>query len=553
MNTDNNILPRTNVPPPLPRSVIEKNKPEEKIDSKERENRGPPAIRPLRPKSPRDTTQIVINGTPVDREQIMPIILPENEDIPSIIEPNLIPVDTSPVDDVNKMQEAILNLYNNTSDIKYIPKEIILPKDINIQIDRQQSSQRQLLSRQDDIDSSQRQQLTSSQRQLLSRQDDIDSSQRQVLSRQDDSSQRQSYQRQVLSRQDDIEDDYENDIHSTDATTPLDIIKPTSILSPDPGSLPEIPRQNTVNIPNKQTISNKQSVPIKQTVPNTQTVPNKQTIPTTQTVPIKQSVPNTQVPKTVPNKQTSTTNGTTSGQPKKIIRTIIKRAPLSPRTSDQLKKLGYITNYTRLKDSWPEYKFPEIPEDASTDYVIRAYEHCISKIQVDMNVNQYKAGLIILFLVIEVISVKYLGLDGGGYTASQIKAMSRYERLLIEMGEKRMIVVGNNWPVEARITFIAIVNFGIFVLMKFLSGMLGPDLSGMLAPLLTNLFSGHSTQQAVKENKEEIPDVPDRNTNLSGLVGTFAQMASNALNGNNSNNSTNQSTNQNFRRPTYRQ
>jgi len=509
MNSDNNMLPRSNVPPPLPRSVIEKNKPEEKVDSKERENRGPPAIRPARPKSPRDTTQIVVNGKPVDREQIMPISLPQeeaeeiehvqsDEDVPQEI---LQIKDNSDDNNINTMKEAINNLYNN-SDIKYVQKEIILPK------------QQEVIPRQQEIIPRQ-QEIIPRQQEVLPRQQEVISRQQEVISKQQEIIPRQQKKEEIIYYK--SEDEEETDIHSTDATTPVDIIKPTSILSPDPGSLPEIPRKNT-------------------TQQKTTFIP-----------PQKQSIPATV-------KQTATPTSNTNG-PKKIIRTIIKRAPPSPRTADQLKKLGYITNYTRLKDSWPEYKFPEIPDDASTDYIIRAYEHCISKIQVDMNVNQYKAGLIILFLVIEVISVKYLGLDGGGYTASQIKAMSRYERLLIEMGEKRMIVVGNNWPVEARITFIAIVNFGIFVLMKFLSGMLGPDLAGMLAPLLTNLFSGHNPTTAVKENQQEInvPEVPERNTNLSGLVGTFAQMASNALGGVNNGAANTSSTPQNFRRPTYRQ
>jgi hypothetical protein len=300
------------------------------------------------------------------------------------------------------------------------------------------------------------------------------------------------------------------EIESTDVTTPIDIIKPSEILSPTDAKTIENFGQPTPE--------------------NIKPMPQKG-------IPVKNSIPS------------SKNNINLSKKPIKPT-----RPPLSPRTADQLKKLGYLTNYTRLKINWPEYKFPDIPDDASTEYVIRAYEHCINKIQVDMSVSQYKAGLIIIFLIIEVVSVKLLGLDGGGYTASQIKAMNRYERLLIELGEKRLVAVGKAWPVEIRITFIALINFGIFVLTKFLTGLLGPELTGMVTPLLTSLFSGSSVSANTVINGIPVPEVPERGTNISNLVGTVAQMASSALGGNTSQpNETSTQNNNFYRRPTYRQ
>jgi hypothetical protein len=305
------------------------------------------------------------------------------------------------------------------------------------------------------------------------------------------------------------------EIETTDALTPTDIIQPSKILSPT----------DTISNFNKPIYTDPEVIkPIPQNG-----------------IPVKSSIPpktNSNLPKKLPQQNQS-----------------IKRPPLSPRTANQLKKLGYLTNYSRLRINWPEYKFPEIPDDASTDYVIRAYEHCINKIQIDMSVSQYKAGLIIIFLIIEVVSVKLLGLDGGGYTASQIKAMNRYERLLIEMGEKRFIAVGKAWPVEVRITFVALINFGIFVLVKFLTGLLGPELTGMITPLITTLFSGSNVSAHNVINGVPVPEVPERGANLSNIVGTVAQMASTALGGTTQTTTTAETSNSNgsYRRPTYRQ
>jgi hypothetical protein len=228
----------------------------------------------------------------------------------------------------------------------------------------------------------------------------------------------------------------------------------------------------------------------------------------------------------------------------------------SPDTMDKLKKLGYITNYQRLKDSWPEYKFPELPDDFSTDFIIDHYEHCISKIHLDNNVNQYKSILIIGFLIIEVIGAKLLGLDAGGYTASQIKAMNRYDRLLVEMGEKRMLAIGGTWPVEIRIGAVALLNFALFLLMKYLSNLLGPEVVTMISPLINSFFSGSiatsASPGAIPSASEN--SIPERSSNFSGLVSGIAQMASNALNtGAPATTPTPQPTGARRRRPAYTQ
>ena len=143
--------------------------------------------------------------------------------------------------------------------------------------------------------------------------------------------------------------------------------------------------------------------------------------------------------------------------------------------------------YQILQKSWQEYKFPNIDEklvQSNPQIVIDTYRVSVERIQIDMDVNQYKIALIIMFLVIEVVCVKVLGLNAGGYTLSQIKAMNRYEKLLIELGEKKMMIGGDSWPPEVRILFIGLFNCGLFILMKYLSSVLGPELVGYISPIV---------------------------------------------------------------------
>lgn len=229
-----------------------------------------------------------------------------------------------------------------------------------------------------------------------------------------------------------------------------------------------------------------------------------------------------------------------------------------PPTKEELisRAHDYYLKYQILQKSWPEYKFPNIDENlvhSNPQIVIDSYTTSIERIQIDMDVSQYKIALIIMFLVIEVVCVKFLGFDAGGYTLSQIKAMNRYEKLLIEIGERKLLAGGDSWPPEVKILFIGLFNCGLFILMKYLSSILGPQLVSYLSPIVNGLFSGVlDTSKAAS-----LPDeVPQRQQDISGMLGNVASMAANAFTNNNT--AAQQNTNARSqpkapRRPVYRE
>lgn len=233
------------------------------------------------------------------------------------------------------------------------------------------------------------------------------------------------------------------------------------------------------------------------------------------------------------------------------------RFPSPNRVSEETlisKAHDYYLKYQVLQKSWPEYKFPSLDErlvHTKPQLVIDSYTKSIERIQIDMDVSQYKIALIIMFLVIEVVCVKFLGFDAGGYTLSQIKAMNRYEKLLIEIGERKLLIGGDSWPPEVKILFIGLFNCGLFILMKYLSSILGPELVGYISPIVNSLFTG------VLDNSKTstLPDdVPQRQQDMSGMLGNVASMAANAFTGgNNQNNTSGRSNVKASRRPVYRE
>lgn len=214
--------------------------------------------------------------------------------------------------------------------------------------------------------------------------------------------------------------------------------------------------------------------------------------------------------------------------------------------------------YQILQKSWPEYKFPNLDEKmvySNPQFIVDTYNKSVERIQIDMDVNQYKIALIIMFLVIEVVCVKFLGLDAGGYTLSQIKAMNRYEKLLIEIGEKRLLTGESSWPPEVRILFIGLLNCGLFILMKYLSSVLGPELVGYISPIVNGLFSGVLDTSKTANLPDEIPQ---RQQDITGMLGSVASMAASALSGNGSSQQQNyrsqpQQPQRASRRPVYRE
>ena len=45
----------------------------------------------------------------------------------------------------------------------------------------------------------------------------------------------------------------------------------------------------------------------------------------------------------------------------------------------------------------------------------------------------------------------------------QISSMDRYDRLLIELGEKNYSTYGSSWPVEIRILLLALFNAALLI------------------------------------------------------------------------------------------
>lgn len=142
-----------------------------------------------------------------------------------------------------------------------------------------------------------------------------------------------------------------------------------------------------------------------------------------------------------------------------------------------------------LRDTWGN-TVPEINDEMSLIELHELYEMYIKNIHVKNSAGKYKVYIVLMWLCIEWVCIK-MGLDIGGYTMAQFKSMSKYERLLLELGEKNYTATMNNddkWPVEMNIMYIALTNALLFIIIKKISEYIGEGLANGIIEALTKVM-----------------------------------------------------------------
>lgn len=173
-----------------------------------------------------------------------------------------------------------------------------------------------------------------------------------------------------------------------------------------------------------------------------------------------------------------------------------------------------------LRDTWGN-SIPEINDNMSLYELHELYESYIKNMHVKDKSGRYKVYLVIMWMVIEAIGTK-IGLNCSGYTYSQFKSMNKYERLLLELGEKYYQTgdgeINNDWPVEFNILFMALINAITFIIIKILADYLGEGVATQIVdwmssylsdsnPKPSNMLFDHNTQ--TNESVGNNHDAPD--------------------------------------------
>ena len=169
----------------------------------------------------------------------------------------------------------------------------------------------------------------------------------------------------------------------------------------------------------------------------------------------------------------------------------------------------------RFKLIKKSYKDAEVPDfNIHTDYITmqRSYDSIIRNLYLDDNVDFFKQILILIFAFIEFAGGYWFSLDMQGYTSSQLSNMSKYDKLLIELGDKMYVPNGSRWPVELRLFGMVILNTFTFVFTKTFLTSAGNGLMNLM-----NNFgkdnrpvNNRRRMRAPNINLDDIPDIDEK-------------------------------------------
>ena len=133
------------------------------------------------------------------------------------------------------------------------------------------------------------------------------------------------------------------------------------------------------------------------------------------------------------------------------------------------RKRELLFKFHRLKKTYPKVDLPEFNMMSDGENMKRTYDTTVKNLAIDSTVETYKSYLMMGFIGCE-IALGKIGFDMDGYTQQQTLYMNRYEKLLIELGEKSYVPSTiNKWPVEIRLMALVLFQTTIFVVSKIIA------------------------------------------------------------------------------------
>jgi hypothetical protein len=179
---------------------------------------------------------------------------------------------------------------------------------------------------------------------------------------------------------------------------------------------------------------------------------------------------------------------------------------------ENTQKKELLFKFVILKKSYPTANIPEFSEHSDLANMKSTYESTIRRLSLDANVETYKTYLVGGFMIVEFIGTTWFSLPFDGFTQQQMFAMNKYERLLIELGEKNYISGPSKWPVEVRLIFLIIINAALFLVGKLVLRNAGPS----MATVFGQIFGSSQENQGNQYSSQQHDRAPVRRRHMRG-------------------------------------
>jgi hypothetical protein len=176
---------------------------------------------------------------------------------------------------------------------------------------------------------------------------------------------------------------------------------------------------------------------------------------------------------------------------------------MTPEEIEMAKREKYLNKLKILKKKWKK-RADEVPNFTKYDnytQIKTAYKSTFHEFILDDKIDTYRMYLQGAFYAAEFVGTM-IGIDIEGFAEAQTQLMDKYDRMLIELGEKDMDRWNLNLPVEIKLIGFVIIQMGFFWFAKKLGGQ----------EAINNIFS-LITGSFKKKNKDD--DEEDDSENKS--------------------------------------
>lgn len=188
------------------------------------------------------------------------------------------------------------------------------------------------------------------------------------------------------------------------------------------------------------------------------------------------------------------------------------------------KKDDMIYRFRCLKEDRPGLALPRITKNMKLGKMVRLYEHVMDRLKLRVKTGNYKIFLTLGLMAMEFLGKKFgMGAYCSGFAINQMYSLKRYEKLLRELGQSDFSSIGANMPVSLRLLFYMGLNYGIFVVAKFVFGKTGKDYTEEFHKIYNQLIGGDDFKYLVDAGKgmDEDPGVGEEGGGILGLMKTF--------------------------------
>lgn len=182
---------------------------------------------------------------------------------------------------------------------------------------------------------------------------------------------------------------------------------------------------------------------------------------------------------------------------------------------DDLKR-ELLFRFDLLKKNYPNLDVPDVSVYSDYRTMKHTYDGLLKSASFDANVSSLKQYMVYGFHAIEFTLGRYFGFDMDGFARSEVASLQKYNRTLLELGEKSYLEETTHIPVEIRLFGMMAMQAVLFIAMRTMMNKSGAN----------NLMDMYNAAMAVSGDAQHPASAPAPSRPMRGPKVDISQFAS---------------------------